>query len=249
MEEGLEFLAAEVGEDLAVPVENGGVGLMGDPLHRGGGGGIIGDVDLAEADAVFGKKGTGLGAPGATGFDVEDGKFCGGHTEDDSPDRPRCGPGWAFFCVTGAERGGLNGMRYVLSKVGLWLVGIFFIVAGVYHFAQPAPYRAMMPPWLPQPDLLVVVSGLAEIAGGIGVLIERFRRMAAWGLIALLVAVFPANLQVALHGWPGTDFPHWFLWVRLPFQGLFIWLIYRSCLKTGTRRTGTPSEVEWPDVP
>ncbi len=140
-------------------------------------------------------------------------------------------------------------MQSVARTVGIWLVGIFFIVAGVYHFAQPTPYLAMMPPWLPEPGLLVVVSGLTEIAGGIGVLIERFRRMAAWGLIVLLIAVFPANLQVALNGWPGTDFPRWFLWVRLPFQGLFIWLVYRACLKAGTRRAGKQSEVEWPDVP
>lgn len=140
-------------------------------------------------------------------------------------------------------------MRSVVRLVGIWLVGLCFIVAGAFHFVRPAAYVAMMPPGLPQPGLLVVVSGLAEIAGGIGVLTGRFRRMAAWGLIALLVAVFPANLQVALHGWPGADFPRWLLWVRLPFQGLFIWLVYRCCLQAGKRRTDTPSDVEWPDVP
>ena len=128
-------------------------------------------------------------------------------------------------------------------------VGVFFIGAGVFHFVRPAPYLAMMPPWLPQPNILVAVSGLAEIAGGIGVLLGRFRRLAAWGLIALLVAVFPANLHVALHGWPGMDFPRWVLWVRLPFQVLFIWLVYYFCLAPGTRRAAEQAEVEWPDAP
>ena len=126
-------------------------------------------------------------------------------------------------------------MRSASLTVGTWLVGIFFIAAGIFHFVRPAPYLAMMPPWLPEPGLLVAVSGLAEIAGGLGVLIGRFRRLAAWGLIALLVAVFPANLHVALHGWPGTDFPRWVLWLRLPFQAAFIWLVYRCGLAPGAR--------------
>jgi len=140
-------------------------------------------------------------------------------------------------------------MRSVLRLVGIWLIGIFFMVAGVFHFVRPATYLAMMPPWLPQPGLLVAVSGLAEFAGGLGVLLGRFRRMAAWGLIALLVAVFPANLQVALHGWPGTDFPRWVLWIRLPFQALLVWLVYGLCLASGRRRASGPSDHDlWADV-
>ena len=118
-------------------------------------------------------------------------------------------------------------MRSSPSPVGAWLLGILFTIAGVFHFVRPEPYLAMMPPWLPQPGLLVALSGAAEIAGGIGMFFARFRRMAAWGLIALLVAVFPANLHVALQGWPGTDFPRWVLWARLPFQGLFIFEVWR----------------------
>lgn len=110
------------------------------------------------------------------------------------------------------------------------------MLAGANHFMNPAPYLAMMPPWLPVPGLLVIVSGIAEMAGGLGVLIPPLRRAAAWGLIALLVAVFPANLHVALHGWPGVDFPPWVLWLRLPFQLLFIWAIHRTCLARTTQR-------------
>ena len=141
-------------------------------------------------------------------------------------------------------------MHAAARLAGCWLVGIFFMVAGVMHFVSPAPYRAMMPPWLPQPGLLVAVSGLAEIAGGIGVLTGRFRRRAAWGLIALLLAVFPANLHVALHGWPGTDFPRWVLWLRLPFQIIFIWLVYRFCLAAGTQRAAKkPDEKPTGGIP
>lgn len=83
---------------------------------------------------------------------------------------------------------------------------------------------------LPRPAILVWVSGVAEILGGIGVFIPSLRRQARWGLIALLVAVFPANLDVALHGWPGVHLPQWVLWLRLPLQPLLIWWVYRICI-------------------
>ena len=78
------------------------------------------------------------------------------------------------------------------------LLGVLFIVAGSLHFLLPAPYERIMPPYLPWPRLLVYVSGLAEMGLGAG-MFTRFSRWAAWGLIALLVAVFPANLHMALH--------------------------------------------------
>jgi len=106
------------------------------------------------------------------------------------------------------------------------LVAAFFIVAGVNHFLNPAPYLAMMPPWVPWPELLDKIAGAAEVAGGIGLLIVWFRRAAAWGLLALLVAVFPANLQVALHGWPGVEIAPWILWARLPLQVVFMALVW-----------------------
>lgn len=88
----------------------------------------------------------------------------------------------------------------------------------------------MMPPWLPFPVAANFVSGAAEIVGGIGVLIPRLRRIAGWGLIALLIAVFPANVQVALHGWPGVSIPAWILWARLPLQfPLLAWLYFSCC--------------------
>lgn len=102
----------------------------------------------------------------------------------------------------------------------------FFIVAGWNHFRNPAPYLAMMPPWVPWPETLDKIAGAAEVAGGVGLLVKRFRRAAAWGLLALLVAVFPANLQVALHGWPGVRIAPWILWARLPMQLVFMALVW-----------------------
>lgn len=111
-----------------------------------------------------------------------------------------------------------------------WVIGVFFIAAGTNHFLHPTPYIAMVPAYLPAPTALVAVSGVAEILGGIGMLILPVRAFAAWGLIALLLAVFPANLHVALHGWPGVNLPAWILWLRLPLQLLFIWVVYRGAL-------------------
>ena len=101
---------------------------------------------------------------------------------------------------------------------------LFFIVAGVNHCLAPEIYLGMMPAWLPFKDAANLISGIAEILGGIGLLLPRFRRAAAWGLIALLIAIFPANLHIALQGaMPGLDnAPAWLLWLRLPFQVVFI---------------------------
>lgn len=107
-------------------------------------------------------------------------------------------------------------------------------------------YLTMMPPWLPAHEMLNFISGAAEIAGGIGILIPRTRRLAAIGLILLLVAVFPANLHVALNGWPGADIPQWLLFARLPFQFVLIaWVIF-SCpgvwRSSGTDRSTRASD-------
>lgn len=121
-------------------------------------------------------------------------------------------------------------MKHPVRSISRWLLGAFFIIAGLNHFRMPEVYVSMMPPYLPAPHLLNSLSGIAEILGGIGVLMQPVRKMAAWGLIALLVAVFPANLHVALHGWPGMNLAPWVLWARLPFQVLFILWVYFTLL-------------------
>jgi uncharacterized membrane protein len=114
-------------------------------------------------------------------------------------------------------------------------VGLLFVAAGANHFLTPKPYLSLMPSYLPAQAALVQISGVAEILGGLGVLFASTRRCAAWGLILLLVAVFPANLNAALNGWPGVDVPGWVLWVRLPFQTVFIWWVYRIYLTDSQR--------------
>ncbi len=103
-----------------------------------------------------------------------------------------------------------------------------FLAAGATHFRSMAFYARLLPPQLPSPAALVVISGIAEMAGGAGLLIRPLRRWAAGGLIALLVAVFPANVYMALHPDHFADLhlPAWVLYARLPLQGLFIWWIY-----------------------
>jgi uncharacterized membrane protein len=109
-------------------------------------------------------------------------------------------------------------------------MGIFFIVAGVNHFVSPGFYETIMPPFLPWPMALIYISGAAEILGGAGVLIPWARRVAGWGLIALLIAVFPANIYAVMHGISSNTLVKVLLIVRLPFQAVLIAWVYRSCL-------------------
>jgi len=99
-----------------------------------------------------------------------------------------------------------------------------FVLGGLNHFKNPDFYRAIIPPGFPSPAALVVISGVCEIAGGIGLLIPALRVAAGWGLIALLIAVLPANIYMALHPEVVPDFhvSQWMLWLRLPLQAVFI---------------------------
>ncbi len=102
-----------------------------------------------------------------------------------------------------------------------WLAGLFFCLAGINHFLKPDFYEQLVPPLLPSPNILVIVSGIAEIAGGLGLLIPSMRRLAGWGLIALLIAVFPANIYMVVHPERFGIAP-WLLWTRLPLQVAFV---------------------------
>lgn len=111
-----------------------------------------------------------------------------------------------------------------------WLAAVLFIGAGAGHFIKPHFYEEIVPPGFPSPPLLVVISGVAEMAGGLGLLLPPVRRAAGWGLLALLVAVFPANIYMALHP-ERFGIPAWILWARLPFQfvfGAWVWFVALS---------------------
>ena len=113
----------------------------------------------------------------------------------------------------------------MIKHILLYLMAGFYIVAGVMHFVRPGYYVPMMPPYLPWHMLLIYLSGVAEVVLGIAVLIPSLRSAAAWGIILLLIAIFPANLHIALHNVPvfgaaeGAGIGNW---IRLPFQLVLI---------------------------
>ena len=104
------------------------------------------------------------------------------------------------------------------------LFGPTFIFAGAMHFVIPRAYEAIVPDYLPARRAVVYASGVAEIAGGAGMLHPRTRRFASWWSIVTLIAVFPANVHMALHPDRFRMIPSGrpVLIVRLPFQALFI---------------------------
>lgn len=119
------------------------------------------------------------------------------------------------------------------------ILGALFVLAGINHFRVPDAYLQIMPPQLPFPRALIFLSGAAEIAGGIGIWLPPTRKLAAWGLTALLVAVFPANLYSLQSGLKIGDWqaPQWVLWARLPLQIPLIWWVWR-CLEEGEKVSG-----------
>lgn len=118
-----------------------------------------------------------------------------------------------------------------LKRPLLYVMGPLYVVAGLLHFVVPELYVQIIPPVLPAALALVYLSGVAEIAVGVGLVIPRTRRYAAWATIALLVAIFPANVymatsMVAVDGIGGSGPSALVRWARLPLQGVLILLAY-----------------------
>ena len=107
------------------------------------------------------------------------------------------------------------------------LLSALVVFAGVLHFVHPEPFVAIVPAFLPAPLALVYISGFFEILGGIGLQIPRVQRAAAWGLVALFIAVFPANVYMAIYHVPfnGAVYPI-MGWVRLPLQAVLVYWAY-----------------------
>ena len=113
-------------------------------------------------------------------------------------------------------------------KVGRLLMGAVYLVAGAGHFLATRVYMGIMPDYLPAHRELVWLSGAAEMAGGLGVLLPPpTRQTAAWGLVLLLIAVVPANVWMVQHPERYPTVPQWALWVRLPLQLPLIWWAWR----------------------
>jgi uncharacterized membrane protein len=118
-----------------------------------------------------------------------------------------------------------------LKKLFLYLMAFAYAAAGINHFVHPETYLAIMPPWLPAHSLLVFVSGVAEVVLAILLVPTTTRPLAAWGIILLLIVVFPANVQMLLNYWNEAHPNRWLAVLRLPVQLLLIWWAYQY---TGT---------------
>ena len=118
-----------------------------------------------------------------------------------------------------------------IKRISCYLIAFLFVVAGMLHFIRPAMYIAIMPPYVPFPRAMVYLSGVFEVLGGLGVLRAGSRRWAGYGLALLLLAVFPANIHMALHPDQYVHLgiaPIWF-WLRLPLQFVLIaWILWAT---------------------
>lgn len=114
-----------------------------------------------------------------------------------------------------------------LKTTSLYLMGVLYVLAGINHFWHPDWYMRIMPPLLPFPLILIYISGVVEMVLGVTVCIPRFTRLAAWGIMALLIAVFPANIYMALNPDVMPMIPVWVAWLRLPLQGVLVAWAYR----------------------
>jgi uncharacterized membrane protein len=125
-------------------------------------------------------------------------------------------------------------------RIALVLASVFYIGAGILHFTKTAFYLKIMPPYIPWHLALVQISGVCEILGGIGLLIPPLRRSAAWGLVALLIAVFPANVYMVTNpvAAGAASLSPLMLWGRLPLQLVFIvWVLWATDPSNGRAAT------------
>jgi uncharacterized membrane protein len=114
-------------------------------------------------------------------------------------------------------------MAIPTPTAGRLVLALLFLGAGAMHFIATPMYVKIMPSYVPNPLLLVYISGFAEMLGGAGLLFPQVQRAAAWGLIALLIAVFPANVTMVTDHARFPQVPLWAAWVRLPLQVPMIW--------------------------
>lgn len=113
-----------------------------------------------------------------------------------------------------------------MKRISRYIMAVFYVVAGVNHIINPAFYLKIMPAWLPFHKELVLISGLFEILFGVLLFFSSTKRFAAWGVLALLVAVFPANIQMMLNYQQENNPQLWIAVLRLPLQVLLIWWAY-----------------------
>lgn len=134
-------------------------------------------------------------------------------------------------------------MTNVGRGLSIGLLSLLYIAAGVNHFVSPGVYLKIIPNYLPWPLALVYVSGFFEVLGGVGLAVPRLRRAAGWGLICLLVAVFPANVAMLMNADQFPAVPVWALIARLPLQGVLIAWVWWAAVKgpAGAQAAGDAS--------
>ncbi len=115
----------------------------------------------------------------------------------------------------------------MLLQVLMYVLAGFFVFAGVYHFLKPKFFLRIIPPILPLKEWINWITGGFEVALGLLLLFPSYQSIAAWGIMILLVAVFPANIYHLMAKGAGMKVPIWALWVRLPLQGVLIWWAYQ----------------------
>lgn len=113
------------------------------------------------------------------------------------------------------------------KKISLVCMSLLYAAAGVNHFVNSKIYLQIVPPWLPQHLLLVYISGFFEIASGILLLPSTTRRFAAWCIIFLLIAIFPANIQMTISYYRAHNPYLWLTIIRLPLQFVLIWWAWK----------------------
>ncbi len=151
--------------------------------------------------------------------------------------RPRAGRKPSIAPRIRPIRGRAGRVEAEVRRIARWLLAAAMTAVGALHFVLTPAFAHIVPAWLPHAVALVLVSGACEIAGGVGLLIPRTRRAASLGLVALYVAVFPANVNMVAHPALGGALPLWALWARLPLQILFIaWALW-----VGRDAPATPS--------
>lgn len=110
-----------------------------------------------------------------------------------------------------------------MNQFLLYVMSAGYVFAGIMHFIFPKPYKKIMPPWLPYPLALVYVSGACEIVFGSILIPEITRPIGAWLIIVMLIAIFPANIQMAINLRKKNNLWFWISIARLPLQILLIW--------------------------
>ncbi len=109
-----------------------------------------------------------------------------------------------------------------MKEISLYIMAVLYILAGINHFAKPKFYLRIIPPYIPWYKTVNNISGIVEIALGFLLLYPPYSRLGAWGIVVLLVAIFPANIYHLTSAKPGRGFHIWLLYLRIPFQGILI---------------------------